>query len=203
MQTWSTAWWPQWKPWATPPWWWRLCTTVRWVVFSPDVVLPPPFLDLCDEHWLQHGKRCLLLGIYTEGCTNLLNQVVNIPEELIESHDLTVDYILTPSRVIKTNCQTPKPQGIVWKKVQSMNSLLLFFVFLHYCVIWGLFKKISLYKIKTKRGFFTLMQLICFSSSVDKSMFVSCPNFPRFTFSQGVNCAAFTHLFSVFPHTAL
>nr|XP_043871560.1 methenyltetrahydrofolate synthase domain-containing protein-like isoform X1 [Solea senegalensis]XP_043885552.1 methenyltetrahydrofolate synthase domain-containing protein isoform X1 [Solea senegalensis] len=44
-------------------------------------------------------------------------QVVNIPEELIESHDLTVDYILTPTRVIKTDCQLPKPQGIVWTKL--------------------------------------------------------------------------------------
>lgn len=47
----------------------------------------------------------------------LLFQVVQVPEELIESHDLTVDYILTPTRVIKTNCQHPKPQGIIWTKV--------------------------------------------------------------------------------------
>ncbi|KAM9816839.1 methenyltetrahydrofolate synthase domain-containing protein [Neosynchiropus ocellatus] len=46
-------------------------------------------------------------------------QVVNIPEELIESHDLTVDYILTPTRVIQTNCQFPKPQGIIWSKLDS------------------------------------------------------------------------------------
>lgn len=44
-------------------------------------------------------------------------QVVNIPEELIESHDLTVDYVLTPTQVIKTSCQHPKPQGIIWSKV--------------------------------------------------------------------------------------
>ncbi|XP_066570186.1 methenyltetrahydrofolate synthase domain-containing protein isoform X1 [Amia ocellicauda] len=43
-------------------------------------------------------------------------QIVNIPEELIESHDLTVDYILTPTRVIKTDCTCPKPQGILWTK---------------------------------------------------------------------------------------
>ncbi|KAJ0056211.1 hypothetical protein NL108_003511, partial [Boleophthalmus pectinirostris] len=43
-------------------------------------------------------------------------QVVEIPERLIESHDLTVDYILTPTRVIKTDCQLPKPQGIIWSK---------------------------------------------------------------------------------------
>lgn len=52
-------------------------------------------------------------------------QVVDIPEELIENHDLTVDYILTPTRVIKTNCQLPKPQGIIWTKVQLHNFSLL------------------------------------------------------------------------------
>ncbi|XP_076583246.1 methenyltetrahydrofolate synthase domain-containing protein isoform X1 [Chaetodon auriga] len=46
-------------------------------------------------------------------------QVVDIPEGLIESHDLTVDYILTPTRVIKTNCQLPKPQGIIWTKLDT------------------------------------------------------------------------------------
>ncbi|KAG7230200.1 hypothetical protein INR49_012333 [Caranx melampygus] len=46
-------------------------------------------------------------------------QVVDIPDELIESHDLTVDFILTPTRVIKTNCQLPKPQGIIWIKLDT------------------------------------------------------------------------------------
>ncbi|XP_061521907.1 methenyltetrahydrofolate synthase domain-containing protein isoform X2 [Phycodurus eques] len=46
-------------------------------------------------------------------------QVVDIPEELMEKHDLTVDYILTPSRVIKTNCPSPKPQGIIWTKLDT------------------------------------------------------------------------------------
>ncbi|KAK7913035.1 hypothetical protein WMY93_013246 [Mugilogobius chulae] len=44
-------------------------------------------------------------------------QVVEIPEGLIESHDLTVDYILTPTRVIQTDCQLPKPQEIIWSKL--------------------------------------------------------------------------------------
>ncbi|XP_074470056.1 methenyltetrahydrofolate synthase domain-containing protein isoform X1 [Sebastes fasciatus] len=44
-------------------------------------------------------------------------QVMDFPEELMESHDLTVDYILTPTRVIKTSCQLPKPQGIIWTKL--------------------------------------------------------------------------------------
>nr|XP_020465067.1 methenyltetrahydrofolate synthase domain-containing protein isoform X2 [Monopterus albus] len=46
-------------------------------------------------------------------------QIVDIPEELIGSHDLTVDYILTPTRVIKTNCPLPKPQGIIWTKLDT------------------------------------------------------------------------------------
>ncbi|XP_034535954.1 methenyltetrahydrofolate synthase domain-containing protein isoform X3 [Notolabrus celidotus] len=46
-------------------------------------------------------------------------QVVDIPEELRESHDLTVDYILTPTRVIQTNCQSPKPLGIIWNKLNT------------------------------------------------------------------------------------
>ncbi|XP_030271258.1 methenyltetrahydrofolate synthase domain-containing protein isoform X1 [Sparus aurata] len=46
-------------------------------------------------------------------------QVLDIPEELMDSHDLTVDYILTPTRVIKTNCQLPKPQGIIWTKLDT------------------------------------------------------------------------------------
>lgn len=46
-------------------------------------------------------------------------QVVDIPEEIIESHDLTVDYILTPTRVIKTSCLFPKPHGIFWNKLHN------------------------------------------------------------------------------------
>ncbi|XP_032833460.2 methenyltetrahydrofolate synthase domain-containing protein isoform X2 [Petromyzon marinus] len=44
-------------------------------------------------------------------------QVVDIPEELVETHDLKVDYILTPTRVIRTNCSTPKPRAIIWSKI--------------------------------------------------------------------------------------
>uniref|UniRef100_A0A8C2HWU2 Methenyltetrahydrofolate synthase domain-containing protein n=1 Tax=Cyprinus carpio TaxID=7962 RepID=A0A8C2HWU2_CYPCA len=49
-------------------------------------------------------------------------QVVDIPEELTESHDLTVDFILTPTRIIKTECTHPKPQGIIWSKVSSEDN---------------------------------------------------------------------------------
>uniref|UniRef100_A0A8C0ZST3 Methenyltetrahydrofolate synthase domain-containing protein n=1 Tax=Castor canadensis TaxID=51338 RepID=A0A8C0ZST3_CASCN len=44
-------------------------------------------------------------------------QVVDFPEALLEDHDLTVDYILTPTRVITTGCQRPKPAGIMWSKI--------------------------------------------------------------------------------------
>ncbi|XP_055088596.1 methenyltetrahydrofolate synthase domain-containing protein isoform X1 [Symphalangus syndactylus] len=44
-------------------------------------------------------------------------QVVDIPEELVEEHDITVDYILTPTRVIATGCERPKPMGITWFKI--------------------------------------------------------------------------------------
>ncbi|XP_032984824.1 methenyltetrahydrofolate synthase domain-containing protein isoform X2 [Rhinolophus ferrumequinum] len=44
-------------------------------------------------------------------------QVVDIPEALLEDHDLTVDYILTPTRVITTGCERPKPRGITWSKI--------------------------------------------------------------------------------------
>ncbi|XP_023084703.1 methenyltetrahydrofolate synthase domain-containing protein isoform X8 [Piliocolobus tephrosceles] len=44
-------------------------------------------------------------------------QVVDIPEELLEEHDITVDYILTPTRVIATDCKRPQPMGITWSKI--------------------------------------------------------------------------------------
>lgn len=44
-------------------------------------------------------------------------QVLDFPEALLEDHDLTVDYILTPTRVIATGCERPKPVGIRWSKV--------------------------------------------------------------------------------------
>jgi len=43
-------------------------------------------------------------------------QVIDIPEALLEDHDLTVDYILTPTKVIATGCERPKPTGILWSK---------------------------------------------------------------------------------------
>lgn len=52
----------------------------------------------------------------------LSDQVVDIPEALLEDHDLTVDYILTPTRVIATGCERPKPTGIIWSKVGPVAS---------------------------------------------------------------------------------
>lgn len=85
---------------------------------------------------LQHLLLCLCVYIFsTRKCHTLTGifislflgfmsfQILDIPEELIESHDLTVDYILTPTRVIKTNCQRPKPQGIIWSKVRFSTGV--------------------------------------------------------------------------------
>ncbi|XP_063168984.1 methenyltetrahydrofolate synthase domain-containing protein [Candoia aspera] len=44
-------------------------------------------------------------------------QVVDIQEQLLDDHDLTVDYILTPTRIIRTECKQPKPWGIMWYKI--------------------------------------------------------------------------------------
>ncbi|NWR24359.1 MTHSD protein, partial [Emberiza fucata] len=52
-------------------------------------------------------------------------QVLDIAEELLGDHDLTVDYILTPTRTIQTNCTRPKPQGIMWHKAISVSSEML------------------------------------------------------------------------------
>ncbi|PIK62372.1 hypothetical protein BSL78_00691, partial [Apostichopus japonicus] len=42
-------------------------------------------------------------------------QVTEIPESLIQPHDLTVDYILTPTRVIKCSGDIrQRPKGIIW-----------------------------------------------------------------------------------------
>ncbi|NWU98341.1 MTHSD protein, partial [Upupa epops] len=51
-------------------------------------------------------------------------QVLDIAEELLDDHDLTVDYILTPTRIIKTDCKRPKPQGIIWHKARTCYEML-------------------------------------------------------------------------------
>ncbi|NXF64263.1 MTHSD protein, partial [Ciccaba nigrolineata] len=47
-----------------------------------------------------------------------------VTKELLDDHDLTVDYILTPTRTIKTNCKRPKPQGIIWHKASFIYEML-------------------------------------------------------------------------------
>lgn len=46
------------------------------------------------------------------------SQLVEIPEALVEDHDLTVDYIVTPTQVIETKCKRPKPQGVIWSNLE-------------------------------------------------------------------------------------
>uniref|UniRef100_A0A4W3JCF0 Methenyltetrahydrofolate synthase domain-containing protein n=1 Tax=Callorhinchus milii TaxID=7868 RepID=A0A4W3JCF0_CALMI len=52
------------------------------------------------------------------------SQVLDVPGELMEEHDLTVDYILTPTRVIRTNCRRPKPKGVIWSKMMGKIPIL-------------------------------------------------------------------------------
>uniref|UniRef100_A0A0B7B2U2 Methenyltetrahydrofolate synthase domain-containing protein n=1 Tax=Arion vulgaris TaxID=1028688 RepID=A0A0B7B2U2_9EUPU len=46
------------------------------------------------------------------------SQIVDIPDELVGEHDLTVDYILTPTEVIETKCARPKPSGVIWNHLE-------------------------------------------------------------------------------------
>ncbi|CAL1532915.1 unnamed protein product [Lymnaea stagnalis] len=46
------------------------------------------------------------------------SQVVDIPEELVDEHDMTVDFILTPTELIETNCNRPKPAGVIWNHLE-------------------------------------------------------------------------------------
>ena len=48
-------------------------------------------------------------------------QVVDIPESLIEDHDLTVDYIVTQTEIINCRNRRPKPSGIIWSKLEPIK----------------------------------------------------------------------------------
>lgn len=37
-----------------------------------------------------------------------------LPSELFQPHDVPVDYILTPTQVIKTANRLPRPAGVIW-----------------------------------------------------------------------------------------
>ena len=49
------------------------------------------------------------------------SQIVDIPESLIEDHDLTVDYIVTQTEIINCKNRRPKPAGIVWSKLEPIK----------------------------------------------------------------------------------
>ena len=57
-------------------------------------------------------------------------QIVDIPEKLIEDHDLTVDYIVTQTEIIECKNSRPKPAGIIWSKLEPVKVGERFF--LHY-----------------------------------------------------------------------
>lgn len=44
-------------------------------------------------------------------------QIVDIPESLMEEHDVLVDYIITETQVIRCDRTKPKPNGIIWSQL--------------------------------------------------------------------------------------
>ena len=56
------------------------------------------------------------------------SQIVDIPESLIEDHDLTVDYIVTQTEIINCKNRRPKPAGIVWSKLEPIKVCYILFV---------------------------------------------------------------------------
>jgi len=55
-------------------------------------------------------------------------QVLDLPDKIFVQHDVPVDYIVTPTRVIKCNNRPAKPAGIIWslldaEKVAAMPIL--------------------------------------------------------------------------------
>lgn len=44
-------------------------------------------------------------------------QIVDIPDEIMEEHDIVVDYIVTPDDIIKCDKSKPRPTGIYWSKL--------------------------------------------------------------------------------------
>ncbi|XP_059149973.1 methenyltetrahydrofolate synthase domain-containing protein-like [Physella acuta] len=46
------------------------------------------------------------------------SQVVDIPEELVDEHDMTVDFILTPNELIETKNSRVKPTGVIWSHLE-------------------------------------------------------------------------------------
>ncbi|ESP03424.1 hypothetical protein LOTGIDRAFT_224471 [Lottia gigantea] len=44
-------------------------------------------------------------------------QIQEIPSDILEEQDVTVDYIVLPDKIIETKCPKPKPSGIIWSKL--------------------------------------------------------------------------------------
>lgn len=44
-------------------------------------------------------------------------QILDIPPFLVDSHDMTVDFILTPTRLLECRENLPRPTGIIWDKL--------------------------------------------------------------------------------------
>ena len=62
------------------------------------------------------------------------SQVLDIPESLMEDHDLLVDYIVTDTQVIKCNRTRTKPTGIIWSRLtpeKVVCNRFVMFVILH------------------------------------------------------------------------
>jgi len=51
-------------------------------------------------------------------------QIINEPIPL-EPHDITVDYIITPTKIIRIERKNPRPQGIIWSLLtpEKMNEI--------------------------------------------------------------------------------
>lgn len=46
-------------------------------------------------------------------------QVLDFPEALLGPHDLTVDFILTPTRLLTTHCARPRPVAVFWSQISK------------------------------------------------------------------------------------
>ncbi|XP_060069132.1 methenyltetrahydrofolate synthase domain-containing protein-like [Ylistrum balloti] len=44
-------------------------------------------------------------------------QVLDIPESLMTPHDVQVNYIVTPTEIIKCDCKRSQPKGIIWSYI--------------------------------------------------------------------------------------
>lgn len=61
------------------------------------------------------------LGIIDEGTpmATTVHDVQIVEEVPMDDHDLAVDYIITPTRILETHRGLPRPKGIIWGKLPS------------------------------------------------------------------------------------